>query len=91
MPALLLVFGIGTGARTIAREEETGTVDLLDTIAPLVDSLDGWQSLSPFAWYAGDEVLTRGIELADVALLAGSSAVLVVAAVIAGERRDLAV
>lgn len=29
VPALLLVFGIGMGARTIAREEERGTVDLL--------------------------------------------------------------
>lgn len=92
--ALALAVSCATGRRgSAAGIAATAAVAafLLDSLAPLVASLEGWQRLSPWAWYDGDRVLRAGLELADVALLAGSAAVLVAIAAVALERRDLGV
>jgi ABC-2 type transport system permease protein len=63
---------------------------LLHALAPLVDALDGWDVLSPFAWYAGDVVLSEGLTVGHVIAPIAVAVALCAAAVVVLERRDLA-
>lgn len=91
--ALALAIGCITGVRGLALGLTSGAAVaayMLNALAPLVDSLDGWEELSPFAWYASSEVLTGdGLALWRAALLVGVAAALTAVAVVAIERRDL--
>lgn len=90
--ALALLIACATGSHGLALGlASTAAVAayMLDALAPLIDSLAGWQDLSPFAWYASDEVLARGLSLGHAALLAGTAAALAVGALVALDRRDL--
>jgi ABC-2 type transport system permease protein len=90
--ALALLISCATGSHGLALGlASTAAVAayMLDALAPLIGSLDGWQDLSPFAWYASDEVLAGGLALGDVALLLGVALALAAGAVLALDRRDL--
>ncbi len=90
--ALALLVGCATGRRSSAIAATVAIAAiayLLHALAPLVDGLQGWDDASPFAWYAGDEVLIRGVTvvhaLAPIAVAVAFTAV--AAAVL--DRRDL--
>ena len=91
--ALALAIGCATGARGLASGlTATAAVAayMLNGLAPLVDSLEGYRDLSPFAWYASDAVLAGdGLALWRAGLLVGVAAVLLAVALVALERRDL--
>lgn len=90
--ALALALSCATGVRGMAAGIASAAAVaayLLDALAPLVSSLKGYRDLSPFAWYAGDEVLRGGLTAGHAALLAGVAAALVAVAAVALERRDL--
>jgi ABC-2 type transport system permease protein len=92
--ALALAVGCATGRRGgAAGFAATAAVAafLLETLGSIVPSLDGWRVLSPWNWYASDEVLRSGLALGDVALLVGVAAALAAVAIVAVERRDLGV
>jgi ABC-2 type transport system permease protein len=91
--ALALAVSCATGHRGPAAGAASAAAVaayLLHALAPVVDSLSGWDDLSPFAWYEGDTVLSTGVDAGNIALLFGSAALLVVIAAAALERRDLA-
>jgi ABC-2 type transport system permease protein len=62
---------------------------LVHSFAPLVDVLEPIQEASPWHWYVGADPLTNGFDPAGAAALLTGTAVLLVAAVVAYERRDL--
>jgi ABC-type transport system involved in multi-copper enzyme maturation permease subunit len=57
-------------------------------IGPTVDWLP-LLPLSPFRWYQEPDVLTGGLQVANVAVLAGIAVVVYVAATVVFLRRDL--
>lgn len=64
---------------------------MVKTYAPLVESLKGWQKLSPFYYANAAKPLVNGLNPEHVAVLVIISAVLLVVALVAFERRDVAV
>lgn len=90
--ALALLIACATGSHGLALGlASTAAVAayMLDALAPLIGSLERWQELSPFAWYASDEVLAGGLALGNVALLVGVALALTAGALLALDRRDL--
>lgn len=61
----------------------------VNALAPLADVLRPWQAASPQFHYIGYDPLTNGLDPAHAAVLLGLTAVLIVLAAIAFERRDL--
>ena len=59
--------------------------------APLVDGLEPAEKVFPFYYYIGADPLTNGLNVAHAAVLIGITAVLLAVAIIAFQRRDLAV
>ena len=64
---------------------------LLNGFAPLVEALEPYRKLSPFYYYSGAEPLANGLNPVHVAVLLGLTLLLLAVALIAFERRDLAV
>ncbi len=64
---------------------------LLNGFAPLVEALEPYRKLSPFYYYNGAEPLVNGLNPVHVAVLLGLTLLLLAVALIAFERRDLAV
>lgn len=91
--ALSLAIGCASGARGLALGAAAGAAVaayMVDALGRIVDGLAGWRDLSPFAWYASDEVLAGdGLALWRAALLVGVAAALTAVALVALERRDL--
>lgn len=91
--ALALAIGCLTGARGLAlglTSAAAVAAYMLDALASLVQSLSDYRDLSPFAWYASDEVLSGdGLALWRAALMAGVAVMFAGLAVVALERRDL--
>lgn len=63
---------------------------LIDALSAIVDGLNTLRPLSLFRYYMGGDPLRFGINWSDAAVLAAVSLVLVVLAVVAFDRRDLA-
>ena len=63
---------------------------LLYSLAPVVSSLESWQKASAFYWYLASDPVANGFEFGHLAVLATASVVLVVAAALLFERRDVA-
>ena len=63
---------------------------LADVLAAIVDGLGAIQPLSLFRYYMGNDPLRNGVSPADVGVLVAVAAVLLVASLVAFERRDLA-
>ncbi|HXU62808.1 MAG TPA: ABC transporter permease subunit [Polyangia bacterium] len=90
--AVALALGAGTGRRSLAAgvAAAVGVVGwLINGFAPLVSALDWLKYLSPFYYYAGDDPLTQGIDVGDLAVLGVVTVALVAVAMLAFERRDL--
>ncbi len=62
---------------------------LINAYAPMVERLRPWRVLSPFYYYNGNNVLSRGAVAAHVLVLAGLTALLFVVALAVFSRRDL--
>jgi ABC-2 type transport system permease protein len=90
--ALALGIGAATGRRGaaigIAAAVALGGY-LLQSLGPLVDALEPWTVLSPFAHYASGDRLRDGFDAGAVAILLGLGLLLVGTAAASFERRDL--
>jgi ABC-2 type transport system permease protein len=92
--ALALAVSCATGKRPLAIGIAAATAVaawLLTGLAPVVESLDGWDRLSPWSWYDGADVLRAGLDLGNVALLVGVAGGLLAVAAVTLQRRDLSV
>lgn len=90
--ALALLLSCATGSHGLSlglTSAAAVAAYMLNALAPLIASLERWQDLSPFSWYASGDVLAGRMALGDVALLVGVALALAGAAVLALERRDL--
>ena len=101
---MLVLLGLDFGALALAISAYSGNraaaigvavalmvvMYLIDALAAIVDSLNALRPLSLFRYYMGNDPLRNGIGLADVAVLLGVAAVLLVVSLVAFERRDLA-
>jgi ABC-2 type transport system permease protein len=99
----LVLFGLVTGAVALALAGATGRKAvavggaaavgvvgfLINGFAPLVDAVDWLKYVSPFYYYAEHDPLGRGVDLADLAILAGATALLTAVAAISFRARDL--
>jgi len=90
--ALALVCATGKRIWAISIPAALGIVSfLLNGFAPLVEALEPYRKLSPFYYYSGAEPLVNGLNPVHVAVLLGLTLLLLAVALIAFERRDLAV
>jgi ABC-2 type transport system permease protein len=62
---------------------------MLYSLAPVVDSLHGWQKLSAFYWYQGSDPIGSGFDLGHLAVLLAATAALTAASVWLFDRRDV--
>lgn len=87
-----LLLGALTGHRAVALGAGMGlalAAFLLNVLAPMADWLEPWQKLSPFYWALDNKPLASGVDWAGAGLTLGLTVVLVVAAAVAFERRDI--
>ncbi len=92
--ALALAIGCWRGARGVAVGIATAVLVamyLFDLLAPSVRSVAWLQRLSLLHYASGAQPITNGLRVVNVAILAGFALVMVVAAVVSFDRRDLAV
>ena len=91
--AIALLVGCVTGRRGLAiglTAAAAVAAYLVNSLAPLVSSLESVQKLSPFYHYAVDNPLRTGLAPAHVLILVAIAAVAAAAAALAVRRRDLA-
>ncbi|MDO8886644.1 ABC transporter permease subunit [Candidatus Oleimmundimicrobium sp.] len=79
--------GISMG---IATALAVGTY-LLYVLAQVAEPLEKYQKLSPFYWHLAPNPLANGLKLGNMAVFIGTIAVFLIIALIAFQRRDLAV
>jgi ABC-2 type transport system permease protein len=92
MGGVALVVGALTGSRIIAIGVGLAVAIagfFVSALAPLSDVLEPWRPFSPHYHYIGYDPLTNGLDPVHAGVLAALSVVLVIAAAIAFERRDL--
>lgn len=90
--AVGLALGAGTGSRSFANGLAAGIVVLgwlVNSFAPLVGAIAWLKYLTLFYYYAGHDPLTRGVGLAGLVVLGLVTVVLIAAAIVSFERRDL--
>jgi ABC-2 type transport system permease protein len=91
--SLALAVGCATGRRAWATAVAGGIAVasyVLNAVAPSVSALGWARPLSPFRWYLDPDPLTTGLHAANIAVLAGITAVCVLTAAWSFRRRDLA-
>jgi ABC-2 type transport system permease protein len=91
---LALLAGCVTGRRSIsigATAALAFAAYVLNSLGTLVGGLEPYRKLSPFYHYAAGEPLRNGLGAVHVAVLLGIAAALALLAVVAFERRDVAV
>ncbi len=89
---LALGVGAATGRRALGAGVALAAASLaylVDVLAELVAALEPARVLSPFHWYAPSNPLVAGFDAGGIALLVGSAVVIVGAATVAFERRDV--
>lgn len=64
---------------------------LLNSLSQLVDELKGWEKISIFYYYVGNDPLVNGVRALDIAALAALALLLAAAAAVTLQRRDLSV
>jgi ABC-2 type transport system permease protein len=92
--ALALAVGAATGKRGLstAVASVAGIVAyFLNSLAPLVASLQPYRKLSLLYYYIGADPLRNGLNLGHAAVLVGVSALLLALAMLAFQRRDVGV
>ncbi len=90
---IALAIGAATGRRSIANAVAAGIAVLafiVNAVGPTVDWLRPFRPLSPFRWYQDPGLLTGGLHVRNVLVLAGIATVSYVVAWVSFERRDLA-
>jgi ABC-2 type transport system permease protein len=89
---IALAVGAATGSKSLATGVSAtvaGATYLISSLSSVVPGLRPLRWISPF-WYAtGSNPLANGLGLADLAVLVGLSAVVLVLAVVVFDRRDL--
>jgi ABC-2 type transport system permease protein len=91
--ALAAAVGAATGRLALARAVPAVAAVLaylVNGLAPLVEWLQPFRDLSPFAQYSGHTPLAHGVSVAGAAVAAGTVLVLTAAAVVMFRRRDVA-
>jgi len=92
--ALALAIGCASGNRGLSMGISSAVAVatyFLNSLAPMVKTLEPYRKFSPFYYYIGADPLQNGLNLGHAAVLIGLTAVLLVVALLAFERRDLAV
>ncbi len=92
--AMALALGAARGSRGFSVGAATAiaiAAYVLKTYAPLVEGMKNWQKLSPFYYATASDPLTNGLSLQHAALMIAVSLVLLVVAIVAFQRRDVAV
>jgi ABC-2 type transport system permease protein len=92
--AMALAVGSGTGKKGLAIAVASSIATaayLLYSLAPIADGLESYRKLSTFYYYLGNNPLKNGFDLLNVGVLVVTSIVLVIIAVFAFDRRDVAV
>jgi beta-exotoxin I transport system permease protein len=90
--AIALAVGAGTGRRSLANSCAAGVAIigwLINGLAPLVSSLSWLRYLSVFHYYDGNDPLSRGVDMLDVAVLGAAALLLTAIGAISIEHRDL--
>ncbi len=90
--ALALAVAAATGRKAVAISvaSAVGVVGfLVNGFAPLVDAVEWLKYLSPFYYYEGNDPITNGVDVGDLAILAAATALLTTAAAVLIRRRDL--
>ena len=90
--AVALAVGAGTGRRAMTTGVAAGVgvvAWLVNGFAPLVGGIAWLKYLSLFYYYAGHDPLTRGADIADLAVLGVVSVVLAGVAIAGFQRRDV--
>jgi len=92
--AFALAVGCSTGRRGVAMGV-AGIIAVatyfLNTLGPLTDILKPYQGLSPFYYYIEADPLVNGLNMGHAIVLMGLTIVCLIIALVAFERRDLAV
>jgi ABC-2 type transport system permease protein len=89
---LALALGASTGERTLASGGAAGVAGamfLINGFAPVVHAISWLRYFTVFHYYSGHDPLTRGVDVGDLAVLAGLTAALVAVAVVGIRRRDI--
>jgi ABC-2 type transport system permease protein len=92
--ALALAVGCACGDRGLSLGVASAVAVaayFLNSLAPVVKVLERYRRLSPFYYYIGADPLKNGLNLGHAAVLIGLTGLLLVVALLAFERRDLAV
>jgi ABC-2 type transport system permease protein len=92
--AIALAVGAATGRRSVvyAVVAIAGVAGFFgNNLGPSIEGLAWLADVSPFGVYLGGQPLKNGLQLADSAMLAGASVILVVLGGLRFDRRDLAV
>jgi ABC-2 type transport system permease protein len=88
--ALAISAALGPRAHAAAISGAVGfAAFLLYSLAPVVDSLSGWQKLSAFYWFQDSNPIGSGFDLGHIAVLAAATAALAALAVALFDRRDV--
>jgi ABC-2 type transport system permease protein len=93
MGALGLAVGAATGRRGLSAGVAGGAVALaflMESLAPISDGIARVRWLSPFHYAVGGRPVVEGVDPGDLGVLLGAAAVLVLVAVRALDRRDIA-
>jgi ABC-2 type transport system permease protein len=99
----LALFGFATGAVALALGAATGNKSLaagmaavvgilgwlINSLAPLVSAISWLKYLAPYYYYAGEDPLTRGVDILGLIVLATLTLALTAIAMTAIEHRDL--
>lgn len=91
--SLALAISAATGNRGAAIGVAVGLLVvtyLIDGLATIIDGLNTIRWVSPFKYYMGNDPLRNGVNLGDVAVLAGLTVVFLAVSLVAFDRRDLA-
>ena len=90
--ALALAISAGLGPRAHAAAI-SGAVAfaafILYSLAPVIESLKGWEKLSAFYWYQGSNPIGTGFHVDDLLVLAATTALLTAVAIALFGRRDV--
>ena len=88
--ALAVAAASGRKAVAVAAASAFAVVGfLINGFAPLVDAVEWLEYLSPFYYYEGNDPITNGIDVGNLAVLGVAAAALTAAAAILIRRRDL--
>jgi len=90
--SLALALSAGTGRRKLAIWGAVGAALMLhvyNSVSMIGDALAGWEWVSPFHFYIGNDPLANGMDWSHAAVLAAISVVLIGAAFVLFPRRDL--